>query len=99
MNEKQFYTYILSNKRYGTLYIGVTSNLSKRVYEHKNGLIEGFSKKHGLDMLVYYGRHENSETALKRERNMKEWKRDWKIRLIEEGNPNWFDLSENVLKN
>ena len=98
MTEKQFYVYILSNKRYGTLYIGVTSNLGKRLYEHQYKLADGFTKKYDLKMLVYYGRHESAESALHRERNMKEWKRDWKIRLIEEQNPNWFDLTENVMK-
>lgn len=96
MSEKNSYVYILASKRYGTLYIGVTSDLSKRMYEHKQGLVEGFSKKYKTHMLVHYERHENAESALKRERNMKEWNRVWKINLIEKGNPNWRDLSENV---
>ena len=97
MSEKRFYVYIMASKRYGTLYIGVTSDLPKRVYEHRNGLVEGFTKKHNIKMLVYYEAHETSESAIKRERNMKEWKRDWKIELIEKSNPSWYDLSENVV--
>lgn len=99
MHEKKPYTYILSNKRYGTLYIGVTSNLLKRIYEHKHGLFDGFSKTHSLKMLMYYEPHETMEAAIVREKQLKEWKREWKINLIEEQNPNWFDLSKNVLKN
>ena len=97
MSDKNFYVYILTNKRYGTLYIGVTSDLPKRIYQHKNRLMEGFSKKHGLDQLVYYESQGNAEAAITREKNMKEWKRAWKIELIEKSNPNWFDLTENML--
>ena len=99
MIEKQPYVYVLSNKRYGTLYIGVTSSLSKRIYEHRSGSIEGFSKKHGLEMLVYYEPHATMEHAIVREKQLKDWNYEWKINLIEGQNPNWFDLSENVLKN
>ena len=98
MEKEFFYVYIMASKRYGTLYIGLTSNLSKRVYEHKNGLIEGFTKKYKVHQLVWYERHGTAESGIKRERNMKEWKRQWKIELIEQSNPNWYDLSEGVLR-
>lgn len=96
MKEKNFCVYMLASKRYGTLYIGVTSDLPKRISEHKHGLVDGFTKKHKVCNLVYYEQHENAESAIKRERNMKEWKRDWKIELVEKDNPNWWDLSENI---
>jgi len=78
------------------LYIGVTSNLIKRVYEHKNGLVDGFTKKYGVHQLVYYEVLRDSETALMRERQMKKWNRVWKLRLIEEHNPEWVDLYESL---
>ena len=98
MQTKSPYVYIVTNKRYGTLYAGVTSNLAKRLYEHKNGLTTGFSKEHNLHCLVYYEAHHMMEFAIKREKQLKNWQRAWKIELIEEGNPHWFDLSENVFK-
>lgn len=96
MPEKSFCVYILASKRYGTLYVGMTSNLSKRLYEHQNGLVEGFTKTHNVKALVYYEHHENAESAITRERNMKEWKREWKIELIEKSNPHWHDLADSV---
>lgn len=96
--KESFYVYILASKRYGTLYIGMTSDLIKRVWEQKNGIIEGFTKKYNVHQLVYYERHERAETAIKRERNMKEWKRAWKIKLIEKDNPNWWDLYPSLAK-
>lgn len=95
---KSFYVYILTNKRYGTFYIGMTANLPKRLWEHKNEVVEGFTKKHGLKNLVYYEAHENAESAIKREKRLKKWDRQWKIELIEEGNPAWHDLYENIVK-
>jgi len=92
------YVYILASKRYGTLYIGYTSSLAKRMIEHKDELADGFTKKYKIKSLVYYEAHENREAALTRERQLKEWKRDWKIELIEKDNPNWFDLTQNVMK-
>ncbi|MDA3860662.1 MAG: GIY-YIG nuclease family protein [Melioribacteraceae bacterium] len=80
---KKGYTYIITNKKNGTLYIGVTSNLFKRIYEHKNGLFDGFSKKYSLKKLVYYEISEDIATAIQREKQLKNWHRDWKINLIE----------------
>ncbi len=84
--------YILANKPNGTLYIGVTSNLAQRVWQHKNDLVEGFTKRYGVHSLVWYEAHESMESAITREKMLKRWKRAWKIRLIEKGNPSWLDL-------
>lgn len=93
---KNFYVYILCNKRNGTLYTGVTSNIVRRVYEHKHGKYKGFTKKYGVHNLVWYEIHESAESAIIREKRIKKWKRAWKIKLIEEDNPEWVDLYENV---
>ncbi len=77
----------------GTLYIGVTNNLERRMFEHKHKLVEGFTKNYGLDKLVYFEIYQYVNNAIKREKNMKKWKRQWKISLIEKDNPNWNDLS------
>ncbi|WP_203258909.1 GIY-YIG nuclease family protein [Hyunsoonleella ulvae] len=92
-NIHQYYLYILSNKKNGTLYIGVTNDLERRMFEHKNKLVEGFTSKYGLDKLMYFESYQYVNDAIKREKNMKKWKRQWKINLIEEENPNWNDLS------
>ena len=84
--------YILARDRIGTLYTGVTSDLAKRIWEHKNGSVEGFTKKYDIHTLVWYELHETMESAIGREKAIKEWKRAWKIRLIEESNPEWRDL-------
>ena len=84
--------YILANNPNGTLYIGVTSNLVQRVWQHKNDLVEGFTKRYGVHRLVWYEAHENMESAITREKMLKRWKRAWKIRLIQEANPRWSDL-------
>ena len=89
---KKFYVYILCNKRNGTLYAGVTSDLIKRVYEHKNNLVEGFTQKYNVRRLVWYEMHETAETAIMKEKQIKAWKRQWKLRLIEGDNPDWNDL-------
>ena len=86
------YIYILTNKRNGTLYIGVTNNLVRRVYEHKQGFIAGFSKRHELKNLVYYEVHHDIRQAITREKRLKKWKRDWKVKLIEQENEQWIDL-------
>ena len=93
-----FYVYILSSKRNGTLYTGVTSNLIRRVYEHKNNLVDGFTKTYGIHHLVWYENHESWESAIKREKQIKKWKRAWKLNLIEKKNPLWDDLYEDICK-
>jgi len=90
---KEYYIYILANKRNGTLYIGVTSDLKKRIYEHKEKLADGFTKKFGVNILVYFDTTTDVNQAILREKQLKSWKRDWKIRLIESINPEWRDLS------
>jgi putative endonuclease len=90
---KKYYVYIISNKCRGTLYVGVTNNLQRRLMEHKNGVVEGFSKKYNLKELVHVECYENVFNALKREKQLKKWNRNWKIELIEKRNPKWDDLS------
>ncbi|MEJ0063492.1 MAG: GIY-YIG nuclease family protein [Alphaproteobacteria bacterium] len=91
-SEKRFYIYIVTDKPYGTLYIGVTSDLARRIYEHKAGLYKGFSKTYGLKQLVYHEVQETAEAAFQRETSLKRWRRDWKKQLIESVNPTWRDL-------
>ena len=86
--------YMLASKRNGTLYIGVTSDLVQRVWQHRNDLVEGFTKQYGVHGLVWYEIHETMESAIGREKALKKWRRAWKVRLIEEGNPDWVDLYE-----
>lgn len=93
---KKFYVYILCNKQNGTLYTGITSDLIKRVYEHKNDLVDGFTQKYNVHRLVWYEAHETAETAILREKQIKKWKRKWKLELIEKYNPEWNDLYENI---
>ncbi|MEK9159072.1 MAG: GIY-YIG nuclease family protein [Patescibacteria group bacterium] len=90
---KRYYTYILASKRNGTLYIGVTNDLNRRVNEHKSKIVEGFTKKYNVDKLVYCEEYNNIEDALKREKQLKKWNRKWKLELIEKLNPEWIDLS------
>ena len=85
-------TYMLASKRNGTLYVGVTSDPVQRIWQHKNGLMEGFTKRYAVHILVWYEVHETMEGAIMREKAIKEWHRAWKIRLIEESNPTWRDL-------
>jgi putative endonuclease len=92
---KQYYVYILTNKPRGTLYIGITGNIAKRIYEHKNKIIDGFSKKYDLNKLVYCESCDDVNAAIAREKMLKKWNRIWKIELIEQLNPAWDDLSEN----
>lgn len=87
------YVYILASKPNSTLYIGVTSNLEQRIYQHKNKHIKGFTSKYNVDRLVWYEEHTDMESAIFREKRLKEWQRAWKIRLIEKLNPSWQDLS------
>lgn len=92
-NQKIYYVYIMASKRNGTLYIGVTSNLVKRVYEHRNNLVDGFTKEYAVHVLVYCETTNEINAALLREKQMKKWKREWKINLIEKENPQWKDLA------
>lgn len=89
----QYYVYILASKIRGTLYIGITSDLQHRVLEHKNGIRKGFSKKYSINKLMYFETFQNVNEAIDREKNLKKWKRDWKIRLIEKENKKWLNLS------
>ena len=97
MVNKQPAVYILASKRNGTLYVGVTSALAKRVWQHKNNLVEGFSKRFNVHQLVWYELHDTIENAVIREKRLKEWKRQWKLELIEKMNPNWQDLYEKII--
>jgi putative endonuclease len=87
-----FYVYLLASKPYGTLYVGVTSDLLKRVFEHKSKAVPGFTLRYGVDQLVWFERHDSVESAIRREKQIKEWQRSWKISLIERENPHWIDL-------
>ena len=89
--------YILASKRNGTLYIGVTSDLVKRIWEHKNDFVAGFTKRYGIHTLVWYELHESMQSAIEREKKLKEWKRAWKLELIEKENPGWQDLYTTII--
>ncbi len=89
--------YILASKRNGTLYIGVTSDLAKRVWQHKNDVVDGFPKRYSVHQLVWYELHETMESAIEREKTLKNWKRVWKLELIENSNPSWQDLYETIV--
>lgn len=93
---KQFYVYILASKRNGTLYTGMTSNLIQRVWQHKNNLIEGFTQKYNVKILVHYEVHGNAKSAITREKRIKKWRRAWKLQLIEKLNPQWKDLYKEI---
>ena len=94
---KQPAVYILASKRNGTLYIGVTSDLQKRAWQHKDNAIEGFTKRYGVHHLVYYEFHESMIAAIQREKQMKKWNRAWKLELVEKQNPDWKDLWEGIV--
>ena len=89
--------YILASKINGTLYVGVTSDLVKRVWEHKNNFVEGFTKRYGIHNLVWYELHENMESAIQREKRLKGWRREWKVHLIERTNSQWKDLYHAII--
>ena len=93
---KQPCVYILASRRNGTIYVGVTSNLGKRIWEHKNDVVEGFTKKYKVHMLVWFESHETMESAIIREKAIKEWRRCWKVDLIEINNPEWQDMSDQI---
>ena len=98
MNTKTYFVYIMTNRRNGTLYIGVTNDIIRRVGEHRAGEAEGFTKKYGLTRLVYFERFNSIESAIRREKRLKTWLRAWKVRLIHQENPEWDDLWEVILK-
>jgi putative endonuclease len=91
-----FFVYLLSSKPYGTLYVGVSSDLSKRVFEYKTKAVPGFTARYGVDKLVWFEAHDSVEAAIRREKQIKEWRRNWKINLIERDNPHWVDLYPNL---
>ncbi|MBD3321856.1 MAG: GIY-YIG nuclease family protein [Chitinivibrionales bacterium] len=94
--QKQPAVYILASKKNGTLYTGVTSNLIKRIWEHKKNVVEGFTQRYGIHQLVWFELHDNMESAIIREKRIKKWKRKWKLELIEKENPDWRDLYESI---
>jgi putative endonuclease len=96
--EKLFYVYILASDKNGTLYIGITSKLRDRIHQHKTGEFDGFTKKYNVKNLVYYEIFGDSYAAISREKQLKEWKRKWKIELIEKDNPDWRDLYDDLWK-
>ena len=96
--DRSYWVYILASGLGGTLYIGVTNDLVRRVYEHKTKVAEGFTKKYGVDRLVHYEQFDDIENAIRREKRLKKWNRAWKVRLIEEANPNWDDLYTSIAK-
>ena len=89
---KDYYVYVLASQRNGTLYVGVTSNLIKRIWEHKNKVIQGFTQKYSVDKLVYFEQYRDPENAIKREKRLKSYNRQWKLELVEKENPEWRDL-------
>ncbi|TET35860.1 MAG: GIY-YIG nuclease family protein [Planctomycetota bacterium] len=97
MQNKQPAVYILASKRNGTLYAGVTSNLPQRMQEHKDGVVKGFAKKYNVHLLVWYEFHDDMVTAITREKQIKKWNRAWKIKRIEKVNPEWRDLTEELM--
>jgi len=92
-----FFVYILASRRNGTLYIGMTDDLERRVWEHKSGAVPGFTRKYGVKTLVWYEVHETRENAFQRERQLKKWNRVWKLELIERSNPSWRDLVDEIM--
>jgi len=96
--EKKFCVYMLASKRNGTLYVGVTSNLTQRTWQHKEGFVDGFAKKHEVKMLVWYELHESAISAITREKQIEKWRRDWKVEAIEVANPYWNDLYPEIVQ-
>lgn len=97
MEDRHSWVYLLASRRYGTLYLGVTSNLPLRIWQHKTKQHRGFSAKYDVGRLVWFEEHGEISIAIAREKQMKKWHRDWKIRLIEESNPDWIDLYETII--
>jgi putative endonuclease len=98
LSMRSYWVYILSSRPRGTLYVGMTNDLIRRIYEHREGLVEGFSKEYGVKMLVYYEQHATAMAAIQREKNIKHWSRQWKIDLIRSMNPDWRDLWEDITR-
>jgi putative endonuclease len=94
--DKTFYVYMLASERNGTLYLGVTSDLVKRIWEHREGLFEGFTKKYGIKHLVWFEAHIEAMAAITREKQLKKWNRDWKIKMVQQENPDWRDLYQDI---
>ena len=93
-----YYVYIMASKRNGTLYVGVSNDLVRRVYEHREGQTDGFTKKYAVKTLVFFEQHEDIDRAIQREKNLKRWRRAWKIDLIEKENPTWRDLYDTIVQ-
>jgi putative endonuclease len=93
-----YYVYILTNKPRGTLYVGATSNLVRRIYEHREGAVEGFTKRYGLKQLVYFEKYDTPTLAIQREKNIKHWSRTWKLNLVNLSNPQWRDLYGDITR-
>ena len=91
-----YYVYLLASKKHGTLYLGVTNDIVRRVYEHRRKVVKGFTSRYGVDKLVWFEIYDDVEMAIAREKELKKWRRDWKIRLIEEQNPEWDDLYDRI---
>ena len=94
--ERRFFVYMLASRRNGTLYLGVTNSLARRVFEHRNGCGSQFARRYGVTMLVWYEVYERADEAISREKDIKKWRRSWKLRLIEEMNPDWRDLYQTL---
>lgn len=95
--KENFYVYLLANKSNRVVYTGVTSNLVQRIWQHKNKVADGFTSKYNVNKLVYFEVYDDAENAIRREKNIKDWKRDWKDELIEKENPSWNDLYETII--
>jgi len=93
-----YWVYILTSRAGGTLYVGVTNELIRRIFEHREGLVEGFTKRHSLKMLVHFKQHDTAMAAIQREKNIKHWPREWKIDLIHSTNPEWHDLYDDIIR-
>ena len=98
MQYKSYYVYIMANEARGVFYVGMSSDLPARAWQHRERVMEGFTKKYGVDRLVYFERHDDAAFAARRERAMKRWRRDWKIKLIETNNPTWRDLFADIVR-